>query len=165
MLLLRPCSVQKGRYLMLTPTLVHQQLQTLQTLAHVWGWVGTAEGLSRWLNGRVRLEAHEGGIYEERGAYLRGDYVLRGRVLKIVPSVVLVLSIRLDMADAGRWPIYTPIEMLLTRSDAHTLFQVSHKGFENLPEAYRDSAFADFSEGWAVAFGRLRELVHAEKGA
>lgn len=141
---------------MLTPTVIAQQLQTSQDLAVVWQWIGSGHGLSQWLNGKVMLEPVEGGLYEEHGEYRRGPYTLRGRVLKILPPLVLVVAYRLDLADDGRWPIYTPVELSLHRDATLTTLSIIHRGFENLPERYRDSAFADFSLGWQHALDRLR---------
>lgn len=146
---------------MLTPTLIHQQLQTSHLLPTVWQWIGTADGLSGWLNGTVSFDAVEGGRFEERGDYRRGPYVLRGRVLKILPPLMLVVTYRLDTPGDGQWPIYTPVEMTLRRDGEVTTLDVKHKGFENLPEAYRDSAFSDFQAGWQSAFDRLRGLLEA----
>lgn len=144
---------------MLAPNLINQQLQTSLDMAALWQLIGSGAGLSRWLNGRVTLEAVEGGLYEEQGDYRRGPYVLRGRVLKIVPPLMLVIAYRLDMAADGQWPIYTPLEMMLRREQATTTLHITHRGFENLPEHYRDSAYADFAQGWAQATGRLRTIL------
>ncbi|PJF42915.1 MAG: hypothetical protein CUN55_09425 [Phototrophicales bacterium] len=146
---------------MLTPTFIEHHLKTEQSLSEVWRWVGSGEGLSRWFTGEVYLEPVVGGRYEERGQYPHGEFILQGRVLQICEPLMLVLAIRLDMHELGRWPIYTPIEIKLWRTDELTHLKSLHKGFENLPERYREQAFKDFVEGWDGAFKRLRKLTNA----
>lgn len=144
---------------MLSPTTIVHRVSLSASIAAVWAYISTADGISQWVGATVTMSPREGGIYEEHGQYTRGDYTLRGRVLIVEPPKRLVLSYRVDMGEGGRWPVHNVVELGLTAAGENTTLELVHKGFENLPERYRDVAHHDFEVYWSAAIARLSRLV------
>jgi uncharacterized protein YndB with AHSA1/START domain len=116
--------------------------------AALWPHLSTDAGVAGWLDATVHIESWPGGQYEEHGHHNGKDYVLRGRVLKTTPLYDLIVSYRIDTNDTVRWPVFTTVRFALHPAPGYTALTVTHRGFENLPERYRDFTRNDFDFGW-----------------
>lgn len=136
--------------------------KSVQLAAHapdVWAYLSEAEAMGKWLNARVAIQPRAGGTYEELGQHNDNAYVLRGRVLKAVAPAEMLLAYRVDTDAQRRWPVFTAVTFSLTPRPTGTTITVSHSGFENLPERYRDFTRADFDFGWGAALERLQAML------
>ncbi len=136
---------------------IRNEITIAAPIEGVWPYIGTGDGLSRWLDADVTLEAYPGGRYEERKRTGSPRRVLRGSVIAIHPPRELTLSCRLETTPGKTWPVFTDVTFALAATGAGTRVTIVHSGFENLPPAYRDETWHAFSQVWAADIAHLAD--------
>ena len=138
------------------------RLQTFIAAApeRVWHFLGTEEGLKAWLgpkeyeprlNGRVLFVVPEG----------EDTYHMTGEVKRFDPPRELAFTWREQKVGGEPWPVPTLVSIRLLPADGGTVVQLTHSGFERLPEAIAAREYAGYVRGWErrPAMTRLQELV------
>lgn len=144
---------------MMKTSTVHKQAMLPASQSMAWQLLANQQGLAQWLGDNVALQPQTGGQYLQQTEHNGRPYTLRGRVLSYLPPRELMISLRIDNNDEGRWPVYTVVSLRLQTLDGDTWLDVLHRGFENLPEQYRSQAYGEFEQYWTLALERLQAAL------
>lgn len=93
----------------------------------VWRWMGTEEGLRRWLSTTLQIDLRVGGSYRFRGA--DDQTWISGTVLELVPEGGLVLS---WMEEGSGWVQAARLVVSLTPTESGTRVTLVHDGFAGI---------------------------------
>lgn len=93
----------------------------------VWRWMGTEEGLRRWLSTTLHIDLRVGGSYRFRGA--DDQTWISGTVLELVPEGGLVLS---WMEEGSGWVQAARLVVSLTPTESGTRVTLVHDGFAGI---------------------------------
>lgn len=148
-----------------TQVLVEEMAVRLQTFIavppdRVWHFLGTVEGFQAWLgpkeyeprlHGKILFVVSEG----------EDMYRMTGEVTRFDPPRELAFTWREQKEGGAPWPVPTLVTIRLVPADEGTVVQLTHSGFERLPEAIAAREYAGYVRGWErrPAMARLQELV------
>lgn len=123
-------------------TTIAQEIEIDAPAAHVWRFIGTAEGLRQWWGTNIYLEARQGGRCEERGVIEGIPYHLSGEVTVYDPPSRLRLTMhngKTKSGDAYHPPLYTTITLTLREQAGRTRVSVEHRRFVPVATPYADT--------------------------
>lgn len=126
----------------------------------VWHFLGTVEGLQAWLGPKTYEPRLHGKILfvVSEGEH---TYRMTGEVTRFDPPRELAFTWREQKVGEEPWPVPTLVSIRLLPADGGTVVQLTHSGFEALPEAIAAREYAGYVRGWErrPAMARLKELV------
>jgi uncharacterized protein YndB with AHSA1/START domain len=110
----------------MTPATIRKEIQIAASIAHVWQFIASEEGLRQWWGVEVAMEAKQGGRCMERGVYDGAPYQLSGVVSIYDPPRQLVLTMR-DEQGLAASPTFMRVAITLTEAEEQTLVQIVHE--------------------------------------
>jgi uncharacterized protein YndB with AHSA1/START domain len=110
----------------MTPATIRKEIQIAASIAHVWQFIGSEEGLRQWWGVEVAMEAKQDGRCMERGVYDGAPYQLSGVVSVYDPPRQLTLIMH-DGQGLAASPTFMRIAITLTEAGEQTLVQIVHE--------------------------------------
>lgn len=108
----------------------------------VWRWMGTQEGLRRWLSPSLEIDLRVGGAYRLLGP---DDLTwITGTVLELVPEGGLVLS---WLEEGGDWMYPARLVITLTPIATGTKVTLIHDGFAGIGKASWPNTLRAYERG------------------